>query len=112
LLKLGKVKETAAVYLNGNYIATLIGPAYQVAIDPAMLQNKNILEVRVSNLMANRIADLDKRKVFWKKFYNVNFPSRKAENRVNGIFDASHWKPHESGLMGPVTLQALVAQLP
>jgi hypothetical protein len=112
LLKLGKVKETAAVYLNGNYIATLIGPAYQVAIDPVMLQNKNILEVRVSNLMANRIADLDKRKVFWKKFYNVNFPSRKAENRVNGIFDASHWKPHESGLMGPVTLQALVAQLP
>jgi hypothetical protein len=112
LLKLGQVKETAAVYLNGKYIATLIGPVYEVAIDPAALQNKNILEVRVSNLMANRIADLDKRKVFWKKFYNVNFPSRKAENRVNGIFDASHWQPHESGLLGPVALQALEEQLP
>lgn len=110
LLKLGKVKETAAVYLNGKYIATLIGPVYQVPIDPAVLQNKNILEVHVSNLMANRIADLDKRNVFWKKFYNVNFPSRKSENRVNGIFDASHWQPHESGLIGPVTLQALTAQ--
>jgi hypothetical protein len=107
LLKLGKVKETAAVYLNGTYITTLIGPVYQVPIDPATLQNKNILEVHVSNLMANRIADLDKRKVFWKKFYNVNFPSRKPENRVNGIFDASHWQPHESGLLGPVTLQPL-----
>lgn len=112
LLKLGKVKETAAVYINGNYIATLIGPVYQVAIDPAILQSKNILEVHVSNLMANRIADLDKRKVFWKKFYNVNFPSRKPENRVNGIFDASHWQPHESGLMGPVTLRALTGQIP
>jgi hypothetical protein len=112
LLKLGKVKETAAIYINGNYITTLIGPVYQVAIDPAILQSRNILEVRVSNLMANRIADLDKRKVFWKKFYNVNFPSRKPENRVNGIFDASHWQPHESGLMGPVTLHALTRQVP
>lgn len=112
LLKLGEVKETAAVYLNGKYIATLIGPVFQVAIDPATLQSKNILEVHVSNLMANRIADMDKGQVFWKKFYNVNFPSRKPENRVNGIFDASRWQPRESGLLGPVTLQALNVQHP
>lgn len=112
LLKLGKVKETAAVYINGKYIATLIGPVYQVAIDPSILETENILEVKVSNLMANRIADLDKRNVFWKKFYNVNFPSRKAENRVNGIFSASHWQPHESGLMGPVTLRAMTEMNP
>ncbi len=64
----------------------------------------NTLEIQVTNLMANRIADLDKRNVFWKKFYNINFPARKAENRINGLFNASEWKPRESGLLGPVTL--------
>jgi hypothetical protein len=55
--------------------------------------------------MGNRIADLDRRKVFWKKFYNVNFPSRLRENRgPNGLFDASGWTPQPSGLEGPVTL--------
>jgi hypothetical protein len=57
--------------------------------------------------MANRIADLDKRNVFWKKFYNINFPARRAENRKNGLFDASGWEPRESGLLGPVNLYAL-----
>ncbi|WP_221408988.1 glycosyl hydrolase [Ohtaekwangia koreensis] len=106
-LDLGSVKETASVTLNGKYIGTLIGPVYSVVIDPAILQDKNILEVKVSNLMANRIADMDKLKVFWRKFYNVNFPAKKAENRVNGIFSAAHWEPHQSGLLGPVKLQPL-----
>jgi hypothetical protein len=44
--------------------------------------------------------------VFWKKFYNVNFPARMAENRVDGLFDASQWQPEDSGLIGPVTLRA------
>jgi hypothetical protein len=68
------------------------------------LAEDNELEIQVSNLMANRIADLDKRKVFWRKFYNVNFPARKGENRKNGLFDASGWEPRESGLIGPVRL--------
>jgi hypothetical protein len=106
-LDLGSVKETASVTLNGKYIGTLIGPEYSVVIDPAILRDKNILEVKVSNLMANRIADMDKRKVFWRKFYNVNFPAKKAENRVNGIFSAAHWQPRDSGLLGPVKLESL-----
>jgi hypothetical protein len=59
----------------------------------------------VSNLMANRIADMDRRGVVWKKFYNVNFPANRAENRnADGLFDASKWVPLDSGLLGPVTL--------
>jgi hypothetical protein len=105
LLDLGKVCESAEVLLNGTLLTTLIGPSYQVDIDPSLLKDRNVLEVHVSNLMANRIIDLDKRKVFWKKFYNVNFPARKAENRVNGLFSAEHWLPRESGLLGPVFLR-------
>jgi hypothetical protein len=104
VLDLGAVKESAEVFLNGKAIGTLIGPVYQIHLNSSDLKDDNLLEVQVSNLMANRIADLDKRGVFWKKFYNVNFPARKAENRTNGLFDASGWKPRESGLIGPVTL--------
>jgi len=107
LLDLGQVKETAEVFLNGNLLGTLIGPTYQLDFDPALLQEKNHLEVKVSNRMANRIADLDRRNVFWKKFYNVNFPARKSENRKDGLFDASKWKPVDSGLLGPVKLVPL-----
>jgi hypothetical protein len=64
----------------------------------------------VANPMANRIADMDRRGVVWKKFYNVNMPSRLPENRgPGGLFSAAKWKPLPSGLLGPVTLTPLAA---
>lgn len=105
LLDLGSVGESAEVILNGKKMATLIGPAYQLVIPSSQLKADNLLQINVSNGMANRVADLDKRDVQWKKFYNTNFPSRLAENRnAEGLFDASKWKPKASGLMGPVTI--------
>jgi hypothetical protein len=82
----------------------LIGPVFQIYFDDALLKNENILEVTVCNLMANRIAYMDQQGIFWKKFYNVNFPARKPENRSEGIFDASKWKPRDAGIIGPVRL--------
>ena len=56
--------------------------------------------------MANRIADMDKKGIVWKKFYNINFPARFAQNRgVDGLFTAINWEPAASGLLGPVTIQ-------
>jgi hypothetical protein len=107
ILDLGKVCESADVILNGKSLVTLIGPSYQLQIDESLIKEHNVLEVHVSNLMANRIIDLDKRNVLWKKFYNVNFPARKAENRVNGLFSAAHWSPKTSGLLGPVRLKLI-----
>jgi hypothetical protein len=105
LLDLGAVRESAAVRLNGQAIGTLIGPTYRLYLDASALADDNRLEIDVSNLMANRIADMDRRQIPWKKFYNVNFPSRLAANRgPNGLFDASKWTPLPSGLLGPVTL--------
>jgi hypothetical protein len=107
ILDLGSVRESAEVFLNGKSISTLIGPVYQIHLSNSDFKDENLMEIQVSNLMANRIADLDKRNVFWKKFYNVNFPARKSENRKNGLFDASGWEPRESGLIGPVFLKKL-----
>lgn len=107
LLNLGGVKESAEVLINGKSVGILIGPEFEIYIEDTLLKDENILEVKVCNLMANRISYMDQQKIFWKKFYNINFPARKAENRKNNLFDASHWPPRESGLIGPVLLQAI-----
>ena len=79
-------------------------------LDDAQIQAKNVLAISVSNLAANRIRDLDRRGVAWKKFYNVNFPARLPENRgPDGLFTAAGWDPLDSGLLGPVTLTPLSA---
>lgn len=105
LIDLGKVEESAEVFINGNRIATLLGPVYQLTIPSSQLKENNLLEVKVTNGMANRIADLDKCNIVWKKFYNTNFPARKPENRdANGLFTAGKWQPKPSGLFGPVTI--------
>ena len=83
-LDLGRVHESAHVRLNGIDVETLIGPRFSVAVTDEQLRASNLLEVRVTNLMANRIAALDRAGVPWKTFYNVNFPSRLPENRGPG----------------------------
>jgi hypothetical protein len=110
-LDLGDVKESATVILNGKKLATLIGPTYTVIIPATQLKADNQLQVIVTNGMANRIIDLDKRGVQWKKFYNINMSARLAENRgADGLFTAAKWDPKPSGLIGPVTLKQVNIQ--
>lgn len=105
LLDLGDVKESVTVILNGKKIATLIGPSFSVVIPATAFKETNILQLIVTNGMANRIIDLDKRGVEWKKFYNINMSAKLAENRSpGGLFTAAKWQPLPSGLLGPVQL--------
>jgi hypothetical protein len=62
----------------------------------------NLLEVEVTNVAANRIRDLDQRRVNWKSFYEINFV-----NRNYRPFDASDWPLRDSGLLGPVVLSPM-----
>jgi hypothetical protein len=108
MLDLGKVCESADVYLNGKKLATLVGPGFHLTINGDNLQNINILEIQVTNLMANRIIDMDKRGINYKKFYNINVAARERKNSDdNGVFTAKNWQPLESGLIGPVRLIGL-----
>lgn len=107
-LDLGRVHDSAQVRLNGRDLGTLIGPQCELTVTPDQLRASNLLEVSVTNLMANRIAALDRSGVSWKRFYNVNFPSRLPENRgPDGLFTAVKWEPLVSGLLGPVVLTPL-----
>ncbi len=110
LLDLGEVRESADVRLNGETLATLFCKPYRVRIPADKLQERNTLEIDVANLMANRIADLDRRGVTWQKFYNVNMAARRRENAgPRGVFTAAKWEPLPSGLLGPVTLTPVAA---
>ena len=53
----------------------------------------------MTNLAANRIADLDRRGVRWNAFHEINVVDRDYKP-----FDASRWPPRASGLLGPVRL--------
>jgi len=107
LLNLGKVGVTASVTINGESLGSLTGPVFSIRIPAGKIQDRNKLEVTVANLMANRIAWMDRNDKPWKIFYNTNMPARKKENVKNNIFYAGDWAPLPSGLMGPVTLTPL-----
>jgi hypothetical protein len=108
LIDLGQVEESAEVILNGKRIAVLLGPSYQTVIDQKQLKEDNLLEIKVTNGLPNRIADLERKGVTWKKFYNTNFPAKLAENRgTDGKFTAIKWQPKVAGLLGPVMISAL-----
>lgn len=108
LMDLGAVHESASVYLNGEYLGTLISDSPTLTIPASHFNGNDKLTIKVSNLMANRIADMDKKEKIWRKFYNTNFNARLRSNvGDDGKFTAKGWKPKESGLVGPVWLKPL-----
>jgi hypothetical protein len=100
LLDLGLVHESARVKVNGRAVGTLIASPFRLAVGEYLQPGRNRLEIEVTNLAANRIADMDRRKVNWKYFYDANV----ASQRQRPGLDASNWPLFDSGLMGPVHL--------
>jgi hypothetical protein len=101
LLDLGEVKHVCRVRLNGLDLGVLIMHPYRLAIPADLLRPKdNELEVEVTNLAANRIRNLDRRKVNWKIFRDINFVNIRYQP-----FDAADWPIFASGLLGPVRIR-------
>lgn len=112
-IDLGTVYESAEIVLNGKKLATLLGPSYYVVVPASSFKDNNELRIQVTNGMANRIADLDRKGVKWKKFYNTNLQARLAQNRgADGVFTAEKWPVKISGLGGPVSITPLKKQGP
>jgi hypothetical protein len=99
LLDLGDVRDSARVRLNGEAIATAWSIPFRVRLGQALRPGRNVLEVDVTNPAANRIRDMDIRKVDWKIMHEINFMNINYRR-----FDASGWKLEPSGLLGPVRL--------
>ena len=101
ILDLGRVCESARVKLNGHEVGALFSEPFQIPLGGLLQPGRNKLEIEVTNLAANRIRDLDRRKVNWKYFYDANV----ASHNGRGVLDASNWPLFDSGLLGPVQLK-------
>lgn len=104
LLDLGEVRETARVRINGQDVATMWSLPFRLRVGSFLKPGRNVFEIDVTNLAANRVRDLDRRKVEWKIMREINFV-----NINYRPFDASGWALTPSGLLGPVTLTPLQA---
>lgn len=99
MLDLGDVRESARIRVNGKEAAVLWSVPYRCLIGRYLHPGENILEVEVTNLPANRIADMDRRQIPWRIFKDANIVS--LQYKKSGY---ENWQPVPSGLLGPVKL--------
>lgn len=99
ILDLGDVRESARVRINGQEVATLWAVPYRCLVGKYLKVGDNTVEVEVTNLPANRIAEMDRQGIAWRKFKEINLVDINYKKTGYG-----HWTPVESGLLGPVRL--------
>jgi hypothetical protein len=99
ILDLGDVRESARVRINGEDVGTAWCVPYRLAVSKYLKQGDNIIEIDVTNLPANRIAELDRQQIPWRRFKEINVVDLNYKKTGYG-----HWEPLPSGLNGQVKL--------
>ena len=98
ILDLGDVRESARVVINGEEAGTAWCVPFRINVGKYLKPGINLLEVYVTNLQSNRIADYDKRGVKWRIFKDTNI------NTLGRYSDFSGWETDPSGLCSEVKL--------
>ncbi|MDO5446878.1 MAG: glycosyl hydrolase [Prevotellaceae bacterium] len=98
-IDLGDVRESARVYINNEYVGCAWCVPYVLDCTKYLKKGKNTLRIEVTNLPANRIADLDRKGVEWRKFNEINVVKI---DYSNGKY--SHWDLVPSGLNSAVKI--------
>lgn len=99
LLDLGDVRESARVYINNVYAGTAWCVPYTLRVGKYLRPGANTLRVEVTNLPANRIAQMDREGIPWRKFKDINIADLQYHNTK---YDG--WEPVPSGLNSEVRL--------
>lgn len=100
-LDLGDVRESARVYINGKFIGCAWAVPFQLNCGQAFQKGKNTIRIEVTNLPANRISDLDRMDVKWRKMKEINVVDINYKKT-----SYKDWKPVPSGLNSEVKLIA------
>ena len=101
-IELGDVRESARVYVNDSCVGCAWSVPYVLEIPASLLRRgSNSLRIEVTNLPANRIAELDRQGIPWRKFEEINVVDI---NYQPTKYD--QWEPVASGLKGRVMLVA------
>jgi hypothetical protein len=101
LLEFESLNETAEIVINGQLAGTVWSAPYRIYIPSKLFKHRNKLELKVTNTSFNRVIDLERRKVTWKNFHEINFV-----NILYKPYDAADKPPMESGVIGKVYLRA------
>ena len=101
-IDLGDVRESARVYINDSLIGCAWSVPFVLNCPDVFKAGKNKIRIEVTNLPANRIADLDRKGIKWRKFNEINMV---ALNYKKGTY--ANWLPVKSGLNSQVTLYEL-----
>jgi len=102
LIDLGDVRESARVYMNGQFIGCAWSVPFVLDTKGTLRVGDNELRIEVTNLPANRIADLDRKGVQWRKMEEINVVDI---NYKKTLYD--QWEPVPSGLNSQVTLKKI-----
>ena len=94
---MGDVRESARVSVNGQVVQTLWSVPFECNISKFVTAGNNTLKIEVTNLPANAIAELDRQKVEWRKFKEINVVDLNYKKTTY-----ANWAPMPSGLLGPV----------
>ena len=97
--KQGKTDVSVRVVVNGKEAAHLFAVPFRVDITDYVKQGANTLEIEVANLPANRIAQMDRDGVKWRKCKEINVVDL---NYKKGLYD--QWETVPSGLNSDVRL--------
>ena len=98
-IDLGDVRESARVWINGEYVGCVWSVPFVLNCKNTLKAGKNNIRIEVTNLPANRIADLDRRGVKWRKMEEINMVDI---NYKKTLYDT--WEPMPSGLNSQVRL--------
>ena len=102
-MNLGDVRESARVWLNGEYIGCTWAVPYVVDCKGLVHEGENTLKIEVTNLPANRIRQMDIDMANWRIFEDANISTISSSNSY------ASWKLVPSGLNSQVQLVALSA---
>lgn len=104
LLDLGDLRESASVKVNGKEAGKVWSVPFTIEIGELLRPGANTLEIDVTNLPANRIADYDRKGKKWKIFKDANIASVVGKK----VVDYSDWETVPSGLNSEVKLIPLI----
>ena len=99
VIDLGDVRESARVYINGTFIGCAWSVPFVLDCKNTLKAGDNDIRIEVTNLPANRISELDRQGVKWRKMEEINVVDI---NYKKTLYD--QWEPMPSGLNSEVKL--------
>ena len=100
LLDLGDVRESAHVYINGRDAGIAFCAPFQLSVGKYLRAGSNTIEIDVTGLAANYVAEMDRQGFVWRIFKNANIANLKG----GAVSYYGNWDVMPGGLNSTVKL--------